>query len=250
MITRQQLEIINRRSLKYPLHIAEKDYLLTLVLQIIAMSNLGKTLVFKGGTALHHCYLEQCRFSEDLDFSSNQTAVSLEKVRKIFEEVEYLTIKKDYLSGATVKVEKLRYVGPLVQPNSLKVEIDFLQNVILPPQLLRYQNVWGVDFTVSVMDVREICAEKIRAMSDRARYRDFYDICLILDAHKIDLGEAIGLVKQKEIRRPITKANVEQNWKIILTQKETEMEQIYYSRKVEDSAIGEMIKSLPLTEIA
>ena len=87
-------------------------------------------------------------------------------------------------------------------------------------------------------------------MSDRARYRDFYDICLILDAHKIDLGEAIGLVKQKEIRRPITKANVEQNWKIILTQKETEMEQIYYSRKVEDSAIGEMIKSLPLTEIA
>lgn len=78
----------------------------------------------------------------------------------------------------------------------------------------------------------------------------FYDICLILDAHKIDLGEAIGLVKQKEIRRPITKANVEQNWKIILTQKETEMEQIYYSRKVEDSAIGEMIKSLPLTEIA
>ncbi|MEK9171086.1 MAG: nucleotidyl transferase AbiEii/AbiGii toxin family protein [Patescibacteria group bacterium] len=250
MITRQQLEIINRRSLKYPLHIAEKDYLLTLVLQIIAMSNLGKTLVFKGGTALHHCYLEQCRFSEDLDFSSNQTAVSLEKVRKIFEEVEYLTIKKDYLSGATVKVEKLRYVGPLVQPNSLKVEIDFLQNVILPPQLLRYQNVWGVDFTVSVMDVREICAEKIRAMSDRARYRDFYDICLILDAHKIDLGEAVGLVKQKEIRRPITKANVEQNWKIILTQKETEMEQIYYSRKVEDSAIGEMIKSLPLTEIA
>ncbi|MEK7111168.1 MAG: nucleotidyl transferase AbiEii/AbiGii toxin family protein [Patescibacteria group bacterium] len=250
MITRQQLEIINRRSLKYPLHIAEKDYLLTLVLQIIAMSNLGKTLVFKGGTALHHCYLEQCRFSEDLDFSSNQTAVSLEKVRKIFEEVEYLTIKKDYLSGATVKVEKLRYVGPLVQPNSLKVEIDFLQNVILPPQLLRYQNVWGVDFTVSVMDVREICAEKIRAMSDRARYRDFYDICLILDAHKIDLGEVVGLVKQKEIRRPITKANVEQNWKIILTQKETEMEQIYYSRKVEDSAIGEMIKSLPLTEIA
>ena len=250
MITRQQLEIINRRSLKYPLHIAEKDYLLTLVLQIIAMSNLGKTLVFKGGTALHHCYLEQCRFSEDLDFSSNQTAVSLEKVRKIFEEVEYLTIKKDYLSGATVKVEKLRYVGPLVQPNSLKVEIDFLQNVILPPQLLRYQNVWGVDFTVSVMDVREICAEKIRAMSDRARYRDFYDICLILDTHKIDLGEVVDLVRQKEIRRPITKANVEQNWKIILTQKETEMEQIYYSRKVEDSAIGEMIKSLPLTEIA
>ncbi len=249
MITRQQLEIINRKSLKYPLHIAEKDYLLTLVLQVIATSDLGKTLVFKGGTALHHCYLEQYRFSEDLDFSSNQTAVSLEEVRKIFEKVEYLNIKKDYLSGATVKVEKLQYAGPLVQPNSLKVEIDFLQNVILPPQALKYQNVWGVDFTVSVMDIREICAEKIRAMSDRARYRDFYDMYLILDAHEIDLAEVIGLVKQKEVRKPITKANIEQNWKIVLTQKETEMGQIYYSRKVEDSAIEEMMRSLPLTEI-
>jgi len=249
MITRQQLEIINRKSLKYPLHIAEKDYLLTLVLQVIAASSLNKTLVFKGGTALHHCYLEQYRFSEDLDFSSNQTAVSLEEVRKTFEEVEYLSIKKDYLSGATVKVEKLQYVGPLVLPNSLKVEIDFLQNVILSPQVLRYQNVWGVDFTVSVMDIREICAEKIRAMSDRARYRDFYDMYLILDAHKIDLAEVIELVKQKEVRKPITKANIEQNWKIVLTQMESKMGQIYYSRKVEDSAIEEMIRSLPLTKI-
>src|SRR3990167_7363106 len=117
MITRQQLEIINRKSLKYPLHIAEKDYLLTLVLQIIAASDLGKTLIFKGGTALHHCYLSQNRFSEDLDFSSNQTQVSLEEVRKIFEEINYVHIKKDYLSRATIKIEKLQYAGPLIQPN-------------------------------------------------------------------------------------------------------------------------------------
>ena len=249
MLTRQQLEIINRKSLRYPLHIAEKDYFLTLVMQIIAASQTSKTLIFKGGTALYHCYLDQYRFSEDLDFSSNQTAVSLAEVRKIFEKVDYLSIKKDYLSGATVKIEKLQYVGPLVQPNSLKVEIDFLQNVILPSQVVKYQNAWGVDFTVSAMDIREICAEKIRAMSDRARYRDFYDIYLILNAHKINLKEVVRLVKQKEIRKPITKTSIKQNWKIVLTQKETEMGQIYYSKKVEDSAIEEMIRSLPLVEI-
>ncbi|KKT74496.1 MAG: hypothetical protein UW69_C0034G0014 [Microgenomates group bacterium GW2011_GWA2_44_7] len=33
MLIRQQLEIINRKSLRYPLHIAEKDYFLALVLQ-------------------------------------------------------------------------------------------------------------------------------------------------------------------------------------------------------------------------
>ena len=121
MLSRQQLEIINRKSLKYPLHISEKDYFLALVLQVITNSKLGKTLVFKGGTALHHCYLEQYRFSENLDFSANQQPVALEEVRKVFTDIDYLQIKKDYLSEATIKIEKLQYAGPLTQPNSLKV---------------------------------------------------------------------------------------------------------------------------------
>jgi predicted nucleotidyltransferase component of viral defense system len=250
MLSRQQLEIINRKSLKYPLHIAEKDYSLALVLQVITNSTLGKTLIFKGGTALHHCYLEQYRFSEDLDFSANQTPVDIKEVREMFANIDYLQIKKDYLSEATIKIEKLQYAGPLTQPNSLKVEIDFLQNVVLPPQTLSYHNVWGLEFNVAVMDIREICAEKIRAMSDRARYRDFYDTYLVLDTHRIDLKEVVELVKMKEVRQPITKTNIEKNWQIVLTQKESEMRQIYYSRQVEDAAIEKMIRSLPLTEIA
>jgi len=126
-ISRQQLEIINRKTLRYPLQVAEKDYFLALVMQIITGSNLGDTLVFKGGTALNHCYLDQTRFSEDLDFSSNHVNLSLEEVRKIFAGVDFLTIKKDYMSGATIKIEKLQYTGPLLHPNSLKVEIDFFR---------------------------------------------------------------------------------------------------------------------------
>ena len=249
MLTRQQLEIINRKSLRYPLHIAEKDYFLALVMQIVADSPTGKTLIFKGGTALHHCYLDQYRFSEDLDFSSNKTPLSLEDVRKIFDNIDYLSIKKDYLSNATIKLEKLQYTGPLIQPNSLKVEIDFLQNVLLPPQTLAYHNVWGVDFTVAVMDIKEICAEKIRAMSDRARYRDFYDIYLILEKYKLDLDEIISYVRQKKIRQPITKTSIQTNWQVIATEKEREMGQIYYSKQVEDSQIEALIKNLPFDSI-
>jgi predicted nucleotidyltransferase component of viral defense system len=170
IITRQQLEIINRKTLRYPLQTAEKDYFLALVMQIISDSSLGEKLVFKGGTALHHCYLEQSRFSEDLDFSTNQVNLSLEDIRNIFAGVNFLAVKKDYQSGATIKIERLQYTGPLTLPNSLKVEIDRQQNVLLPPKLMKYNNVWGLDFKVRVMDAREICAEKIRAMSDRARH--------------------------------------------------------------------------------
>ena len=249
MLTRQQLEIVNRKSLRYPLHIAEKDYFLALVMQIIAASPTGKTLIFKGGTALHHCYLDQYRFSEDLDFSSNKTPLPIEEVRKIFDNIDYLSIKKDYLSNATIKLEKLQYTGPLIQPNSLKVEIDFLQNVLLPPQTLAYHNVWGVDFTVAVMDIKEICAEKIRAMSDRARYRDFYDIYLLLEKYQLDLNEIVSFVKQKEIRRPITKTSIQTNWKVIATEKEQKMDQVYYLKQVNDGQIGALIQSLPFENI-
>ncbi len=231
------------------MHIAEKDYFLALVLQIVTQSALKDTLIFKGGTALHHIYLEQCRFSEDLDFSANQKPISLEEVQGIFRGISYLSIKKDYLSGATVKIEKLQYSGPLIQPNSLKVEIDFLQNVLLPPLIMKCYNVWGVEFAIKVMDIKEICAEKIRAASDRARYRDFYDLFLILERYQLNLEEIIGYIKQKEIRKPLTKANIKNNWMMIGAQKEMEMNQIYYSKKIGDEAIGAMIDSLPFTEI-
>jgi hypothetical protein len=51
-LTRAQLEIINKRTLRYPLQVAEKDYFLALAVQKIARSSLEKELVFKGGTAI------------------------------------------------------------------------------------------------------------------------------------------------------------------------------------------------------
>lgn len=249
LLTRQQLEIINRKTLRYPLHVAEKDYFLALVMQIISQSQLQNTLVFKGGTAVNHCYLEQSRFSEDLDFSTNQVILALDDVRRVFAGFDFLTIQKDYLSHATIKIERLQYTGPLLQPNFLKIEIDYFQNVLLQPRLFKYRNVWGLDFETRVMDIREICAEKIRAMSDRARYRDYYDLFLLLETQDLDLDEIVAYVSHKEIRKPISKASILRNWAIVVTQKAKEMNQIYYFRKVDDELILKMVDKLPFTEI-
>ncbi len=249
MLTKQQLEIINKKTLKYPLHIAEKDYFLAIVLKLISESSLKNDLIFKGGTALYHCYLDQLSFSEDLDFSSKSKSVSLDDVRQMFANEDYLRIKKDYFSNATIKIEKLQYSGLLALPNSLKVEIDYLQNVLLPAKELKYSNVWGVDFFVKVMDIKEIAAEKIRAMSDRARYRDFYDLFLILEKYCLNLDEIIGYVQEKEIRQPIAKVSIKKNWAIIGTQKEAEMNQIHYVRQIDDQEIEKMINSLPFDTI-
>lgn len=249
MLSRQQLEILNRKTFRYPLQIAEKDYVLALVLQLISQSHLGKKLVFKGGTALHHCYLEQRRFSEDLDFSSVQQPISFEEVQKVLTSVDYLTVKKHYQSTATMKIERLLYTGPIGFPNSLKIDIDILQNVLLPVQEIIYRTTWGIEFPVRVMDIREICAEKIRAMSDRARYRDFFDVYLILITHQLDLQEILSYVRQKEIRKPITKASIMRNWKLTGEQKEAEKQAIFYSHSIEDSLIEGMLKGFPGFEI-
>jgi predicted nucleotidyltransferase component of viral defense system len=249
LVTRQQLEIINRRTLRYPLQIAEKDYFLAVVMQIVSQSDLQDILIFKGGTALHHCYLEQQRFSEDLDFTSIQNSLTLGDIQNLLGDYVFLNTQKDYQSEFTIKIEKLQYAGPLGQTNSLKIEIDRFQNVLLPPRKLKYNNVWGLDFQVTVMDEREIGAEKIRAMSDRARYRDFYDFYLLAEKYQVDLDEITFYVNQKEVRNPIMRANIMRNWKIALTQREKEMEQVFYSQKVDDSLIENLVEKLPFTEI-
>lgn len=164
MLSRQQMEILNRKSFRYPLQIAEKDYVIALVLQLISRSALGRKLVFKGGTSIHHCYLEQQRFSEDLDFSCGQP-VSFGQVQEVLTSVDYLIIKEHHLSAAAIKINRLQYTGPLAFPNSIKIDIDVVQNVLLPAREISYRTTWGIEFPVIAMDIREICAEKIRAMS-------------------------------------------------------------------------------------
>jgi predicted nucleotidyltransferase component of viral defense system len=246
LLNKKELDVLNRQTLKYPLAVAEKDYFLAIVSKIVYDSPLRDKLVFKGGTALYHSWLPQMRFSEDLDFTSLNSDLSLDGVKTILESADFLFVKKDYTSRATLKIEKLQYQGPLGQPNSLKLEIDFIQNVVLPAQEIEYKNVWQVKTKVKVMDIKEICAEKIRAASDRARYRDFFDLLMIWQNFNLKLKEIIALIKQKEIRKPISQTTILQNWHIAKAEKEQELQRIYYAENIEDIKIEKMLKSLKI----
>ena len=94
------------------------------------------------------------------------------------------------------------------------------------------------------MDIREICAEKIRAASDRARYRDFYDLALLMAGFKLNWRQVRDLISQKEIRKPITQSSIIENWHLARQEKKEEQQRIYYSQDVADSAIEEIIAKL------
>ncbi|MBI2427176.1 MAG: nucleotidyl transferase AbiEii/AbiGii toxin family protein [Candidatus Kerfeldbacteria bacterium] len=248
LLDKSQLTLLNKR-LRYPLAVAEKDYFLALVSKIIYESPLKDVLVFKGGTALHHTYLPQFRFSEDLDFSTNHRSLSLEDVKAVLKQYDFLSVKKEYISDATMKIERLAYVGPLGQSNSLKVEIDVLQNVVLPPVDMDYRNDYGVQTQVRVMDIREIAAEKIRSMNDRVRYRDFYDFGMIMRTSTLDLDAIIGLVRKKEVRKTISPQTVMSNWELARREKASELAAIYYSEELADEMIASHIAKLQFESI-
>jgi predicted nucleotidyltransferase component of viral defense system len=248
-LTRRQLELINRRTIRYPLQIAEKDYFLALAIQLVYSLPLGEKLIFKGGTAIHHCYLPQKRFSEDLDFTALTPEISLEEVVRALESDGTFRANKTYQSDFTIKIERLQYQGLLDQPGNIKFEIDCHQNIVLPAVTAPYQNVWRVKAAPRTLDRREICAEKIRATSQRARYRDFYDLYFLLQELAIEFDEAIKILEQKEIRSPINRDNIIINWRIAEEQQASELGSIYCSQDISNSEIGRMISGFYIDEI-
>lgn len=243
-LTRRQLEIINRRTLRYPLQIAEKDYFLALAVQLVYQSPLKNRLIFKGGTALHHCYLAQKRFSEDLDFTSLDPNISIDEITSILEADGTFRVNKSYQSDFTIKIERLQYQGLLGQPGNIKFEVDHHQNVVLPGKKIKYKNVWKVDIHPTLMDAREICAEKIRAVSQRARYRDFYDLFFLIHKLRVDFDEALGLLRQKEIRTPIISTNISGNWSVAKEQKERDLGSNYCSEKISNKKMDDFVQKI------
>lgn len=249
MITRQQLQLINRRTLKYPLDIAEKDYYLSVAVKLISESALGTQLVFKGGTALHHCYLPQHRFSEDLDFTSLVPGLDIEAVVATLQSTGEFVVRKQFESAATIKIERLWYEGVLAQPGAIKVEIDHKQNVVLPPVQRVYQNVWGVDATIATMHIEEIAAEKIRASATRARYRDFYDLYLLQERADVDMERALLLLRQKEIRAQVSSEAMLVNWKQAQQEASDDLRSIHTTRSIQDEDVAQMLGQLQFDPI-
>ena len=101
----------------------------------------------------------------------------------------------------------------------------------------------------NVMDIREICAEKLRAMGQRSRYRDFYDMHLILREVAPDFDEVVALLRQKEIRRPVQKEQILKNWQVTRHFKQKDLATIFLREQVDDTAILEMIQGFDFAPI-
>lgn len=179
--------------------VIEKDYVLGWMLAAIAAEPaLNDAWVFKGGTALRKCYFETYRLSEDLDYTVIRGGPEEPAdLLPIFGRIQVWLVDRCGLEivldetafrrgtnsrGRPTTQGKIAYRGP--RPTSqlpkLKIDITSDEVVVLPhaPRgiLHPYSDAAGVAGSVACYAFPELLAEKIRALAERCRPRDLYDV--------------------------------------------------------------------------
>jgi len=206
--------------------IVERDYVLGWLLAGLSEHpRIGTQWVFKGGTCLRKCYLETYRFSEDLDFTPTADA-SLDPdtiTTWLIEVVERLgqatgiELPPDLVEfgarpnprgGITVR-GKVGYRGPLGPRTAPKIRFDLTGDEIIVlapvsrPVVHPYSDRPTPQSHIRCYPIEEVLAEKIRAMTERGRPRDLYDVVHIYhhEELRLDVGIVRGVLAQKCDRR-------------------------------------------------
>ena len=182
-------------------HVVEKDYVLGWLLWGIRNHRaVGDSWTFKGGTCLKKCFFETYRFSEDLDFTLDDpahvdegflTSVVSEVTERIYEEtgIEFPPDARRFdvyenPRGRRSCQARVGYRGP-VSPrgrNAPRIKFDLTadERVVLPPVqsgvFHPYSDEPEGGIVIRSYAYEEAFGEKIRALAERARPRDLYDV--------------------------------------------------------------------------
>ncbi len=181
--------------------VVEKDYVLGWVLAAIHENmQLSERWVFKGGTCLKKCYFETYRFSEDLDFTLRDESHLDEGFLKaqFFEIAEWLyetsgigllqdRFKFDIYEnrrGKTSCEGRIYYrsyfaSGKQSMPK-IKLDLTADEVLVLPASkqqvIHTYSDVPNEGIYINCYDYPEVFGEKVRALGERGRPRDLYDV--------------------------------------------------------------------------
>lgn len=197
-----QLKQINRATI-------DKDWVLGHFLNAFySFENNKNNFVFKGGTCLKKCYFEDYRFSEDLDFTLLKTDFRIDSqfIHQIINLAEQNSGIKFHLAELNKQIHqnipqgyeiKIKFWGANHKPNasipapdrwqtSIKLDISFTEHVIDKPNNCKiihpYADSFIINEIIPAYSLVEIMAEKLRALIQRNRSRDIYDIWYIMNS--------------------------------------------------------------------
>ncbi len=176
--------------------IVEKDYVLGWLLWGVGSHPaLADHWIFKGGTCLKKCFVETYRFSEDLDFTvldsgplqpDDLVPVLTELLDRVEQETGITLSSRPPVvrmrpDGQSAE-GRIYYRGPRQTPGEARVKLDLTYDETVIEGTLRrkvahaYDEELPGDGAVRCYAFVEVFAEKIRALGQRTRPRDLYDV--------------------------------------------------------------------------
>lgn len=180
-----------------PLTTVERDYALGWVLWGVGTQpEIMDRWIFKGGTCLKKCFVETWRFSEDLDFSLlPESSIDVEHLKIVIGALLGRVTEQSGIDfSAQTPAFRMRPDGTSVEgkiyfrsltgmshaPLSIKLDLTTNEPVVTEPVRRTIQHAYS-DVLPGSADAlcysfTEVFSEKIRAMGERSRPRDLYDI--------------------------------------------------------------------------
>jgi predicted nucleotidyltransferase component of viral defense system len=167
-------------------------------------------LAFRGGTALHKLYMEpQPRYSEDIDLveiSAEPIGPSIDKIRKLLSFLGEPKIKQK--NRNTTLIFNFESEIPPVQVLKLKVETNCREHFSvfnLKKKIFKVNSPWFKgECNITTYEIEELLGTKLRALYQRKKGRDLYDLFKALKTNDSLSKEKIIQVFQHYMKHEVT----------------------------------------------
>jgi len=229
MLSREQVQVF-AQQLKIDSFSVYREYLQLLFLKYFYELPKSNQIYFKGGTAIKFLY-GSFRFSEDLDFSSTlkeeEIKSLIQKATKNLSMEISVYFKKEESIADSFTGRIFQEISDFSFPLTVRLDISLREKPIYIEN-----NYVETTFPISPyplvvhLAVKEILAEKIRALIIRGKGRDLFDIWFLLSKKieidrdlvnlkmsfynkKTDLKEIMNIIREmsdREIKKDLTKS--------------------------------------------
>lgn len=193
----------------------EQDLIICRALVAIFSNDfLSERLAFRGGTALHKLYLSpQPRYSEDIDLVQIKAELIKPTIDSLREVLSFLGEPKvKQKKNNNTLIFKVESSIPPVLPIKLKVEINCREhfNIMgLEEVDFRMDNLWfSGNCKIKTYKLDELVSTKVRALYERRKGRDLYDLYKALQNPELNPENVINCFKEymeREEKKPIYK---------------------------------------------
>lgn len=173
------------------------------LVELFQDSMLAGALAFRGGTALHKlCFPEPGRYSEDLDFVQRIAG----PIGPIFDAIRNRlgpwlgTPRTSHGPGTAAIVYRFETTSIPVQPMRVKIEIQTREHfAVFGARHLPFavESPWfRGSAEIPSFTLEELLATKLRALYQRTKGRDLYDLELALTSLKVDDARVVSCLER------------------------------------------------------